>query len=124
MVSVHFSLLPHGLVSYMIVLTFSSWCLMDRYRLMLDCWGELTNERPSFNDIEARLDSVLQHVADRVIWIYLQINRSFVFLFSYKNQFKSENLLLMKDKKYFFLGKFYKACTCETKTGKKWGWCK
>lgn len=43
---------------------------MGRYRLMLDCWGELTNDRPSFKDIEARLDTVLQHVADRVIWIH------------------------------------------------------
>lgn len=43
---------------------------MGRYRLMLDCWGGLTNDRPSFNDIEARLDTVLQHVADRVIWIH------------------------------------------------------
>lgn len=68
---------------------------MGRYRLMLDCWGELTNDRPSFNDIEARLDTVLQHVADRVIWIRFisasiftdqPLIRVFVFLFSDKNQ--------------------------------------
>nr|XP_022300947.1 receptor tyrosine-protein kinase erbB-4-like [Crassostrea virginica] len=35
------------------------------YKLMLECWGELTNERPSFNEVEARLDAILQQVANR-----------------------------------------------------------
>lgn len=42
-----------------------------RYKLMLECWGELTNERPSFNEVEARLDAILQQVANRVILIHL-----------------------------------------------------
>lgn len=37
---------------------------------MLECWGELTNERPSFNEVEARLDAILQQVANRVILIH------------------------------------------------------
>ncbi|XP_061195263.1 vascular endothelial growth factor receptor 3-like [Saccostrea echinata] len=40
-------------------------CPDYQYKLMLECWAERTQERPSFNEIEARLDGMLQRVANR-----------------------------------------------------------
>lgn len=58
MVFVYFLYFLYGLVFYEIVLIFFYCCLMGRYRLMLDCWGEFINDRLFFNDIEVRLDIV------------------------------------------------------------------